>query len=214
MPAKRKSKKIGNTYGQFLLLDTYHEKDTIWVVRCIKCGKVQEKARHSIEQQTTECVECGKPIKHRNTTGHYNERIRHIYTTMLQRTSNPKKEGYERYGGRGIKVCEEWQDDFQNFYSWAMANGYTDKLTIDRIDVNGDYCPENCRWVDAKTQMNNRRSNKVFTIGGKTKTVAQWAEQYGIDRYTVYNRLRLGWSIERALTEPIDTKKISKKESE
>ena len=209
---KRTSKKLGNVYGKFLLADTQRKNnDTVWIVKCLDCGTEQVKSRHSVEKQITQCENCGNPPKRRNSQGHFRERIYHIYTTMLQRTTNPAKDGFEHYGGRGISVCEDWQNDFMKFYDWSMANGYDETKSIDRIDVNANYCPENCRWVDTVKQANNRRSNKTYTINGKTKTVAEWARIYGVDRSLVYNRLRYKWDIEKALTEPVDCKKHTNK---
>lgn len=97
-----------------------------------------------------------------------------------------------------MSVCDEWQE-FQPFYDWSMANGYTEKLTIDRIDVNGNYEPSNCRWVDMKTQMNNTTSNVLVTYNGKTQTISQWADELNINVKTLYTRFERGFSVERAL---------------
>lgn len=209
---KRKSKKIGNIYGNFVLVDTQRENgETTWYVKCLKCGAVQRKNRHSVEKCVAECDGCGKPVKMRNSQGRHKERIYHIYTTMLQRTGNKNKQGYNRYGGRGIRVCDEWENDFMSFYDWSMKNGYSDEKTIDRIDNDGDYNPENCRWVDGITQANNRRTNRRYTINGETKTVAEWAKVFNLDKYLVYGRLRNGWDIQRSLTKPVDKSKWTKK---
>lgn len=96
-------------------------------------------------------------------------------------------------------MCPEWLD-FMGFYEWAVANGYSDGLTLDRIDPNGNYVPENCRWVSWKEQMNNKRSNRLISAFGKTLTIQEWSEVTGIHRSTIVNRLKLGWTAEQAVT--------------
>ena len=103
---------------------------------------------------------------------------------------------YEDYGGRGIKVCDEW-NDFINFYNWAINNGYAYNLSIDRINLDGDYEPQNCRWSTPKEQDNNRRNNVFITFNGKTQTIAQWSEETGIKYETLRSRIRRGLSIEQ-----------------
>lgn len=126
-----------------------------------------------------------------------------IYTTwcnMKQRCLNENNRQYKDYGGRGIKVCDDWLD-FEPFYKWAMVNGYNDMLTLDRINTNGNYTPRNCRWVDMKMQQNNRRNNHRITYNGKTQTLAQWADEIGVKRQTLRDRIfRYGWSVEKAFT--------------
>lgn len=109
---------------------------------------------------------------------------------------------FKDYGGRGIMVCEEWLHDFQAFYDWAMASGYEEGLTLDRIDNNKGYSPDNCRWVTIKEQSNNRRSNTHLVFRGERKTVSQWADDTGISKETLYKRLSFGWDVEKALTTP------------
>ena len=126
-------------------------------------------------------------------------RIYNIWKDMRRRCNCVTGAHYKDYGGRGIKVCRAW-DDFMEFYSWSMENGYNEKLTIDRIDVNGNYSPNNCRWVSMKEQENNRRNNRLLEYNGQLKTVSQWAEIYNSSYRTIYRRLKSGWTIEEVLT--------------
>lgn len=124
-----------------------------------------------------------------------------LYTewrTMLNRCKHPSHKSYADYGGRGIKVCAEWQD-FITFKDWSLSHGYSDELTLDRIDVNGDYEPSNCRFVDMVTQCNNRRSSKFLTYQGKTLSLAQWARELGVSRAIVSQRLKRGLPVEEVL---------------
>lgn len=131
--------------------------------------------------------------------GKYHTRLHGIWQMMKQRCLNPNQRTFKWYGARGITVCPEWLD-FTGFYEWAVANRYSDGLTLDRIDPNGDYTPENCRWVSWKEQMNNKRSNRLISAFGKTLTVQEWSEATGIPRSTIVNRLKLGWTSEQAVT--------------
>jgi hypothetical protein len=119
---------------------------------------------------------------------------------MKNRCNNPNVEHYETYGGRGISVCKDWENSFLNFYIWSMNNGYNKNLTIDRIDVNGNYEPNNCRWVTNKEQARNTRRNRVLTYNNETHCISEWAEIKNIKPSTLLRRLDLGWSIEKALT--------------
>lgn len=201
--AFRKSKLVGEVIGGFKVLDSEHiGTQTRLRVMCVKCGREQIKSWHSVVDRKCECDHCGNGRKKRNANGHYGTPLYYKYMQMLKRTENVKHDNYQYYGGRGIQVCDEWRNDFQAFYEWAMANGYRDGLTIDRIDVDGDYAPDNCRWATAKEQANNRRSNVLKTFNGKTQTLAQWADEYGLSRSMVYQRSKRGWDIERILMEP------------
>lgn len=127
------------------------------------------------------------------------KRLYSIWHNMKSRCYNPRTEHFKYYGGKGITICREWQNDFQAFYDWAMSNGYKEGLTIDRIDINGNYEPSNCRWADMYTQNNHTSKNHYITHKGKTKTAAEWAKQYGIQRCVFNNRIRRGWDFERAI---------------
>ena len=132
------------------------------------------------------------------------DRIQNIFLHMKDRCYNPNFKDYKNYGGRGITICEEWQTPHswkggRAFRKWALENGYADNLTLDRIDVNKGYSPENCRWVSMKVQGNNRRNNTSITYKGQTKTLAQWCDELDLCYNKTYKRIfHRNWSIEKA----------------
>lgn len=137
-----------------------------------------------------------------------NRRLWEIWRHMRERCDSPYHKSYADYGGRGISVCDEWEQSFEAFAEWAYANGYDDdapfmQCTIDRIDLNGNYEPSNCRWATMKEQCNNRRNNRVLTHNGKSQTLIAWSEETKIPYSTLWRRINKGWSVERALTTPI-----------
>ena len=148
---------------------------------------------------------CGNNFR---THGKSETRLYRIWENMKKRCNCVTNSAYPRYGGRGIHVCDEWNNDFVAFETWAMANGYSDKLSIDRIDNNSDYCPENCRWATDKEQSNNRRTTKYLTCRGETHNVAEWSEMTGVPMYEIRFRLYHGWSVEDAIFTPL--KKIKR----
>lgn len=147
------------------------------------------------------------------------EKQKHILQTKLcdmkRRCNNPKDKFYKDYGGRGIKICSEWMDKkkgHENFQKWALSSGWKEGFSIDRIDVNGDYEPSNCRWATPKEQANNRRNNLYVTIHGVTKTSTEWAEEIGITENSFALRVKSGWSEERLLEPKTKPLKMSKAE--
>lgn len=130
-------------------------------------------------------------------------RLYSIWKAMKTRCFNPNFASYMRYGGRGISVCKEWADDFPTFREWALANGYSDDLTLDRIDTNKGYSPDNCRWASYTEQANNTRRNIKITVNGETGTVAEICRKYSVNHFLVYDRItRLGWEPEKAIFTP------------
>lgn len=122
---------------------------------------------------------------------------------MKSRCNNPKNKKYYRYGNRGVTVCEEWQQ-FEAFYKWAMESGYRNGLSIDRIDNDGNYCPENCRWATHREQANNTSKTIKIEFNGETKTLSEWADSIGINRECLWKRIYLrNWPIGKALTTPL-----------
>lgn len=147
------------------------------------------------------------------------EKQRHILQQKLcdmkRRCYNPEEKFYKDYGGRGIKVCDEWMDKKEghsNFQKWAVENGWEEGRSIDRIDVNGNYEPNNCRWATPEEQANNRRNNNYVTINGVTKTTSEWARQIGISQNAFTGRINSGWTGEELLKPKFKPLKMSKAE--
>ena len=142
----------------------------------------------------------------RGCTGTHNMSKTVLYkrwTDMKKRCNNKKNKRYEGYGGRGIRVCDEWEHSFEAFYRWATENGYREDLSIDRIDVNGNYEPSNCRWISMSEQAKNTRRNHFLTAHGKTQTISDWARETGINVDVIKDRVnRLNWSDEEAVSIP------------
>lgn len=171
------------------------------------CGKTVVAVRGNLlTGNTTSCGCYKKEIDHKRFLKHGHaenpDRLYQKWLSMRNRCLNPNATGYENYGGRGIKVCLEW-NDYINFRDWAIANGYVAGLTIDRIDVDGDYEPSNCRFTTMKEQNNNRRTTNLHTYNGKTQSEMKWAEEYGISYGALKTRLEYGWDFEKALTTPV-----------
>ena len=141
-------------------------------------------------------------------------RLRGVWANMIQRCHNPNNRQYSNYGGRGITVCESWRDDYSHFKEWALKSGYAQGLTIDRIDNNDGYSPQNCRWATYKEQSRNKRSNRNITFNGETKCLREWSETVGISVPTISRRLQDGWSIEATLTTPLHKKRTAADDSD
>lgn len=195
----------GQKFGRLTVVERAPNKGkrTMWFCVCDCIDKTtcvvsgcNLKSGHS---KSCGCIEREKP--NHKTHGMTKTRIYKEWLSMKQRCSDLKVDSYIFYGARGITVCAEWLNDFQAFCDWAMANGYSDDLTLDRIDPNGNYEPSNCRWITMKEQQNNRRSNHYITHDDRTQTAQQWGEETGISAGTILMRIRRGWSIDRALTE-------------
>lgn len=179
-------------------VDNSGRKRTMWNCMC-DCGKsiiVESSHLKSGHSKSCGCI----TKKH----GMFGTRLYKIWDGMKYRCFNEKHNQYKNYGGRGITVCDEWMD-FIPFYEWAMSHGYRDDLTLDRIDVNGNYCPENCRWENDIVQHNNTRVNRHLEHNGETHTMAEWARIKGMKYVTLNTRInKYQWSIEKALTTPVE----------
>ncbi len=179
---------------------------TYWTCRC-DCGNIVDvEASLLLSGRIKSCgcykLENDKRLREERTIhGMSDTRLFHIWEDMIRRCESKNRKSYQHYGGRGIKVCEEWHS-FIPFMEWSMQNGYEENLSIDRIENDGNYCPENCRWVTHKEQCNNTRRNQWVYIFGEKMNYAQAAEKFGINQSTIRGRIVRGWKPEVAVMTP------------
>lgn len=188
----------------------------MWLCKC-SCGKEKTIASHDLKHGTVSCGHIAAEVRRENFMKGWernringleskkkklenkkpklrkqHKRLSSIFNGMRSRCYFPNHMHYENYGGRGIKISKDWLNNYFDFEDWALKSGYADNLSIDRIDNDGDYTPNNCRWATAITQMNNRRNNHHVEIEGETKTIAQWCREYNLNWTTFRQRLDSG----------------------
>lgn len=210
------SKLVGMRRGRFVVLPEAETRNGIRYYKCLcDCGNIFYISSSHIHNKNVVSCGCRRREVGKETGTHHmtDTRIYSIWEKMKARCTNSNLPGFNNYGGRGIKVCQEWMDSFEAFYEWAMANGYDDSLSIDRIDVNGNYCPENCRWVTQKVQANNTRTNVYVEYNGERLTLHEIYDKYsknGVSYKLFHSRYRKrGWDIEQALTVPPDNMSVT-----
>lgn len=202
MSNRRLEDLTGNKYGRLTVigLAPKETRKTYWMCQC-DCGNFKKVRADSLKNGAIRSCGClkkemdevnltkGYARQTRNARGYVSghTRLYGIWQKMRKRCQDPSDLRFERYGGRGIKVCDEW-NDFGTFHDWAVNNGYADDLTIDRIDNDGDYEPSNCRWATSKEQSNNRSTNVNITIGNTTKTLTEWCEIFNLNSGMVFAR--------------------------
>lgn len=167
-----------------------------WVCRC-DCGKIKTIPGCSLRSGHTKSCGC-LMVKHGKS---HKERLYETWKNMRRRCYDKSNKRYANYGGKGIRICDDW-NEYSNFRKWALENGYSENLTIDRIDVNGNYCPENCRWADSLVQANNTTRNRYIEYNEKTQSMADWAREFGIKYYTMNSRIQHGWSMDKIKNTP------------
>ena len=171
------------------------------IILFLKEHTIKETAKaFSLSPKLISHLVCRWNLEHKtekNMHGKSHTRLYRIYKLMKGRCYNPNNKCFTLYGKRGINICAEWLSDFNAFYSWAISNGYNDTLTIDRIDNDKCYCPENCRWVTQAEQCNNERRNVLITYKGETNTVAQWSKITGIPYATLLYRFHQGKPLDK-----------------
>lgn len=190
----------GQKFGKLTVLKRTENKGRYpaWLCRC-DCGIERVFIGNNLRNGYTVSCGCTRRGKREITHGVSMVRLRGIWRAVIGRCEHKQHPAYKYYGARGIKVCEDWKIE-KTFIQWALSSGYDNSLTLDRIDNNKPYCPENCRWATMKEQGRNRRNN-VFYDG---KTIPEWAEISGIPANILYGRvLQYGWSIEKAISTPV-----------
>ena len=200
---------VGRRFGRWTVIRKTDERDSgggiKYLCRC-DCGTEKEVSGKGLRSKvSTSCGCYNRDVITKFGKSVYKEKLYGVWNSIKGRCTNPRDKAFPNYGGRGIGICVEWRKDYKAFRDWAMGHGYKSGLWIDRIDCNGPYSPENCRWATPKVQQRNKRNNVVVSIGGKEKSLSEWAEESGIKFATLRRRLKLGWS-EEHLLDPVQEK--------
>lgn len=215
-PLPRRVKDLtGQRFGRLLVVSFSHieskSRYAIWNCLC-DCGRQHQTATAYLSHGNVRSCGClGEERRMAAVTKHGFSRhpLYAIYRTMMHRCYNPKAGAYRHYGGRGIAVCQRWRESFLSFVE-DMGPKPSPDHSIDRINNDGDYCPENCRWATHEQQFSNRRGSRYLSHNGQTLTMAQWSKILGISSGTIHQRLDSGWTIEQALTTPVETAESDK----
>lgn len=198
----------GQKFGRLLVKERQGSdswRSTLWLCQC-ECGNECIVSSNNLMKHHTQscgCLQRERAAKANTTHGLRHTRLYDIWNAMLARCHRKNTKAYPMYGGRGIVVCDEWRKDFKAFYDWAMANGYNDELSIDRIDNDKGYSAYNCRWATTSTQANNKRSNVSVEYNGEVHTIAEWSQILGIKQATLRKRIRCGWSVAKAFNREV-----------
>lgn len=202
--------RTGERVGETLIVrrDSNVGKRVMWVCRC-GCGNIFS-TRYEHLLRNSNCPKCGRKAQAEKISKHgkYQTPLYKVWISMKQRCYNPESKSYKDYGGRGIKICREWKESYPAFEKWANENGYKNGLSIDRINNDRGYSPNNCRWTDSITQANNKRNVTLITFNGDTDTISNMARKYGLRPCVVTRRLYRSWTVEKALTTPLQTQMI------
>lgn len=207
----------GNKYGMLSVLRRVQNAPNgvaRWECKC-DCGNVVIVRGGNLKNGAVKSCGC---LRHdigarTKTHGMSKTRLYQTWANMKERCCCKNNPAYGTYGGRGIMICDDWNNSFEAFAKWALSNGYQDDLTIERIDYNKGYTPENCKWISKSDQANNRRSNVKITFNNETHNLSEWCKMYGKNYYLVYNRIHKNkWDFERAILEPVHIEKRNRKD--
>lgn len=193
----------GQKFGNLIVIQKggTHKGHIYWLCLCTLCGRTKEICGCNLRANKSNSCGCSK-MRHGQAHSH----LHYIWAGMKQRCYNPNNKAYKNYGGRGIRICEEWHE-FKNFLKWATETGYYDnnerKCTIERIDVNENYCPENCKWISIEDQWKNTREERQrIKYDGKEWLISELCKKYKVPYSTLKSRIDRNWDIEKALFTP------------
>lgn len=197
---------VSSQYGRLTVQKLAYKKNRRLYYTCLcECGRQVDIRKDQLTRGITKSCGClqkdvAKETMAANMTKHglSDHPLNKVLNSMKQRCYNENDKGFKYYGGRGISICNEWLNDFKAFYNWAIENGYKSGLSIDRIDVNDNYTPKNCRFVSMEIQNVNKKSNVFIEYKGETRTLSEWCEKLNLKYSTTYMRLNRGWNIEKA----------------
>lgn len=185
----------GQRFGRLIALEHVgfsSNRVALWKCRC-DCGNiviVREGNLHSGKSQSCRCLNIDRTKETNLRHGMAHTRLYNIWSKMKERCYNPARKAYKNYGGKGVHVCDEWRNDFQKFYDWAINNGYKENLTIDRINSNGNYEPSNCRWVTLSENTRLKYKSDFITVGDLSLTIHDWAQRIGLSQKTLRDRYK------------------------
>lgn len=201
---------IGQKFNKLTYLgEDIKKNNKVYVLCQCECGTIKYIERSCLINNRIKscgCIRLFTSYKNLDTSTHglSNTRIYKIWKGIKNRCLNKKTPSYRNWGGRGITICDEWKNDFLPFYNWSMSHGYSDELSIDRINNNGNYEPNNCRWATRKEQNRNTRQNTFYTYKGETHCLKEWSEKLNFSYKLLQQRIkRDGLSFEEAITKEV-----------
>ena len=202
--------KIDQRYGKLTVIEDLGmikrpngKNRHFWKCKC-DCGNTFEVRGDCLKSGNNKSCGCLQYEHAKTTHNMTGTKIYGVWASMKQRCENSNDKAYKWYGSQGIKVCDEWSKSFEEFYSWAKKNGYQEGLTIERIDVKGNYEPDNCKWITQQEQSLNTRRSRIITYNGKTQTLKEWSDELGIKYMKLWSMLEK-WPVERAFEESVTT---------
>jgi hypothetical protein len=216
----KKADLTGKRFGKLTAISSIYDAEkklTLWKCQC-DCGNIAYVRANRLVHGRTKSCGCLRVVSnksHKTTHGMSRTRLYNAWHSMKARCNNPDNHNYKLYGGRGISICEDWLESFESFMNWAVSSGYKEGLSLDRIDNNGNYCPENCRWVTVREQNNNRGVSINISYNGKTQNLSEWCKELGLPYMRIWQRItKYGYSFEEAIKEPSHNRSGKRKKEE